>query len=100
MTPICPNPLIVHSVWTPIEPAVGGGRIEVFECPDPACDAAQARHRSRLPCAWAWPYARGKTGNGKPFPLRRCRACHHIARTGDAQSLVISEQPQSFLSNG
>ena len=40
------------------------------------------RHRRRLPCAWSWPFAHGKTHNGASFPRRKCPHCEHIRRAG------------------
>ena len=100
MTPVCTNPLIVHSVWAPNEHGSERRRVDTFECPDPGCSALAADHLNRLPCAWSWRLAHGRVGAGKAFPQRRCAACHHIARSGKAQSAVGEIQSESFLSNG
>ena len=100
MTPGCPNVLIFHRVWAPTQPGVDRSRVDVFECLDPDCDARPADHQSLLPCRWSWPYAHGKVGTGKVFPLRRCGACHHIARKGESSTKVDVGDARSFLSNG
>lgn len=79
---MCEEPLVVHRVWDLAPGAGGRRRVQVTECPDPGCTGRPEVHDHEVPCAWAWPLARGRTNNGRPFPTRRCPGCAHISRSG------------------
>jgi hypothetical protein len=81
---VCPYPLVEHRVEAPEPPGVWPRTrtVVLLECPDPSCDGDPESHGARLPCAWSWPFAHGKTHNGESFPRRKCPHCQHIRRAG------------------
>lgn len=87
----CQGVLVTHRFWAPTTPG-DWNRLStrtISECDEPDCNGDPEVHSVGLPCRWSWPPAHGKKTTGRAFPQRRCPACEHIARAGEAENLEM-----------